>query len=194
MFVIGDVIVTEEVTKEQFACNLDACKGACCWEGDYGAPLEAEELDILEDIYPKVAPYLLEEGKQAIQEQGFFIDTPDNGGKATTLIANGACAYMTRSKDGIALCGIEQAWRDGKVDWAKPISCHLYPIRVESLGPDGFEQLVYEQWDICSAACTKGAEQKIRVFEFAAKALIRKYGQSWYDELKAAVAFQEQKE
>lgn len=192
MFVIGDVIVTEEVTSEQFACNLNACKGACCWEGDYGAPLEQQELSILADIYPIVAPYLLPEGRAAIEAQGLFVATPDNEGQATTLVNNGPCAYMTRSADGIALCGIEQAWRDNKIDWPKPVSCHLYPVVVESLGPDGFESLEYNRWEICSAACSKGEEQNIRVFEFAKTALIRKYGEEWYDELKAAVDYKKE--
>lgn len=191
MLIIGDVIVTEDVTSEQFACNLDACKGACCWEGDYGAPLEEDELEIMETIYPAVEPYLLPQGKAAIEAQGYFVETPDNGGHATTLINNGACAYMTRNAEGIALCGIEQAWRDGKIPWKKPISCHLYPIRIQSLGPDGFEALNYDRWDICSAACTNGKRKNIRIFEFAKAALVRKYGEDWYDELVAAVAYQE---
>lgn len=194
MLIIGDVVVTDDVTSEQFACNLNACKGACCWEGDFGAPLEEAELDILENIYPAIEPYLLPEGRSAIATQGHYVDTPDDGGQATTLIGNGACAYMTRNEQGIALCGIEQAWRDGKIEWPKPISCHLYPIRVQSLGPAGFEALNYDRWDICSAACSKGAEQNIRIFEFAKTALVRKYGQEWYDELVAAVAYQNEQD
>lgn len=191
MLFIGDVLVSDDVVSEHFACNLEACKGACCWEGDYGAPLEDEELNTLAAIYPEVAPYLLPAGRAAIEEQGLFVDTPDGGGYATTLLESGACAYMTRSKEGIALCGIEQAWREGKIEWAKPISCHLYPIRVKSKKEAGFEALNYDRWDICSAACSKGAAQKIRIFEFAETALVRKYGQDWYDELVAAVAYQE---
>ncbi|PHI18321.1 hypothetical protein CEQ90_18600 [Lewinellaceae bacterium SD302] len=189
MFFIGDVLVSDEIASEQFACNLNACKGACCWEGEYGAPLEKEELPIFADIYEQVAPYLTPAGKAAIEEQGFYTHTPDNDGYATALIDNGACAFMTRSKEGVALCGIEQAWRDGKIDWPKPISCHLYPIRVKSKKEGGFEALNYDRWDICSAACAKGAENKIHVYEFAKTALVRKYGEEWYEELSAAVDY-----
>lgn len=187
MYIIGDVLVSDDVVSEQFACNLNACKGACCWEGDYGAPLEDDELSIFTDIYEEVAPYLTNRGKAAIEEKGFYYATPDNKGWAVTLVDGRACAFMTKSKEGIALCGIEQAWRDQKIDWRKPISCHLYPIRVSNKMESGFEALNYDQWDICSAACANGKANKIRVFEFAKTALIRKYGEAWFEELVAAV-------
>ena len=187
MYIIDNVIVSDDVTDEHFACNLTACKGACCWEGDFGAPLEKEELSILEKIYPEVAPYLTEEGRAAIEEQGFYTNNEKLGGWDTTLVDNGACAYMTLNDQGMAMCGIEQANRDGKTDWKKPISCHLYPIRVKSKPSSDFEALNYDVWDICSAACSMGKREKIRVYEFAKPALIRKYGEEWYDALVAAV-------
>jgi len=191
MYIIDNIIVSDEVTEEHFACNLTACKGACCWEGDFGAPLEKEELSILEKIYPKVAPYLTEEGKSAISEQGFYTVNEKLGGWDTTLVDNAACAYMTLTEQGMAMCGIEQAHRDGEIDWKKPISCHLYPIRVRSKPEANFEALNYDVWDICSAACTKGEKEKIRVYEFAKPALIRKYGEEWYGALVAAVEREE---
>ena len=191
MYIIQDILVSTDVAKEQFACNLTACKGACCWEGDFGAPLEDDELAILEDIYPAVSPYLTEEGRAAIAEQGLYTRNEQFGGHDTTLVDNKACAYMTLNDQGMALCGIEQAHRDGKIEWKKPISCHLYPIRVKSNPVTGFEALNYDVWEICSAACTKGEKEKIRVFEFAKPALIRKYGEAWYEELAAAVAYGE---
>lgn len=194
MLIIQDVLVSEEVVSEQFACNLSACKGACCWEGEYGAPLEFDELAILADIYPTVAPRLTKQGRAAIEAQGLYTDTPDGGGPATTLVENGACAYLTYNKEGIALCGIEQAFRAGEIDWPKPISCHLYPIRVNRNEAIGFEALNYDRWDICSAACSKGAKENIRVFEFAQTALVRKYGEEWYQELLAAVEHQQKEE
>lgn len=187
MYIIGNIMVSDDVTDEQFACNLTACKGACCWEGDFGAPLEAAELPILEEIYPAVAPYLTEEGRAAIAEQGLFTKNEEVGGWDTPLVDNKACAYMTLNGQGMAMCGIEQAHRDGKTDWKKPISCHLYPIRVKSIPEANFEALNYDVWDICSAACTKGDKERIRLYEFAKPALIRKYGADWYAELKAAV-------
>lgn len=187
MYVIGSVLVSDEIVEEQFACNLNACKGACCWEGDFGAPLEQEELAILDDIYPAVAPLLTEAGRASIAEQGKYVYTPDTGEYATTLVDNGACAYMTLDGTGTALCGIEQARNEGRIDWKKPISCHLYPIRVKRNEAANFEALNYDRWDICSAACSRGAREKIAVYEFAKPALIRKYGEAWYAELVAAV-------
>ncbi|MEO0732931.1 MAG: DUF3109 family protein [Bacteroidota bacterium] len=187
MYIIESVLVSDDVVKEQFACNLDACKGACCWEGDFGAPLEEEELARLEEVYPKIAHLLSEEGRQAIAEQGLYTRNEQFSGHDTPLIDNRACAYLTTNEQGWAQCGIERAYHGGLIDWQKPISCHLYPIRVKSNKEVGFEALNYDRWDICSAACTKGKREQIRVFEFARAALVRKYGEAWYAELVAAV-------
>ncbi len=187
MYLVGSVLVSDDVVKEQFACDLSACKGACCWEGDFGAPLEADELARLEEVYPEVAPLLSPAGRAAIAEQGLYTENETADGHDTPLIDNAACAYMTYDELGTAQCGIELAHRAGKIDWKKPISCHLYPIRVKANKQAGFEALNYDRWDICSAACTKGAKEKIRVFEFARPALVRKYGEAWYKELEAAV-------
>jgi len=169
-------------------CNLNACKGACCWEGDFGAPLEDEELQILQDNYSKIEPFLTKEGKMVIQEKGkytYFEEPEENG---TPLLENGACAYMTY-QDGIAQCGIEAAHRAGAIDFKKPISCHLYPIRVHKEEHSIYEALNYDIWDICSAACKKGKEQEIRVYQFAKDAIIRKYGPAFYKELDAAAQY-----
>jgi hypothetical protein len=189
MLLIQDIIVSEEVVTEQFICNLNACKGACCWEGDFGAPLENEELAILNDIYPIVKPYLTDQGRTAIEENGtatYFADVEQHG---TTLIDNGACAFMTKNALGIACCGIEQAHKEGKIDFKKPISCHLYPIRVTKNEHTDFEALNYEEWDICSAACSLGKTHKMPVYKFLKEPLIRKYGESFYEELDAAAAY-----
>ena len=185
MYIIGSILVSDDITDEQFACNLTACKGACCWEGDYGAPLEDEELPILEEIYPTVAPYLTEAGRAAIAEQGKYVS--NEGSTDTPLVDGAACAYMTLDNTGTAQCGIEQAYNNGAISWKKPISCHLYPVRIKKNEKAGFEALNYDVWDICSAACSRGAREQIRIFEFVKPALIRKYGQAWYDELVAAV-------
>lgn len=191
MYLIGSIFVSEEVADEQFACNLTACKGACCWEGELGAPLEEEELEELKKAYPEVSPLMSEAGRRAVAEQGHFTRNAELGESATPLVNNGPCAYMTLDATGVAQCTIEQAYRQGKIDWKKPISCHLYPIRVTEKKEVNFTALNYDRWDICSAACTKGRKEKIRVFEFAREALIRKYGQDWYDELAAAVEARE---
>lgn len=187
MYIIQDVIVSDAVTEEQFACNLNACKGACCWEGDFGAPLEEEELAVLEAAYEQVAKNMTPEGRAAVAEQGLWTTNAATESYDTTLVNGGACAYMGKTEGGMAYCAIEKTYNEGKIDWKKPISCHLYPIRVNSKPEANFEALNYDVWDICSAACTKGARERIKVFEFAKPALVRKYGEAWYEELAAAV-------
>ncbi len=130
MLLIQDILISDDVVKSNFVCKLDACKGACCWEGDYGAPLEVNELPILERIFPQVRPFLTPEGIAVIEAEGTAVYNENHETYATPLVNNGPCAYMTRDEKGIAHCGIEQAWKAGAVDFQKPISCHLYPIRV----------------------------------------------------------------
>lgn len=189
MIIVQDKIVSEELVEEQFICNLDKCKGACCWEGDAGAPLEKAELRILKDIYPKVRPFLTPEGQKVIDEWGVYERDPQDGSYGTTLIEKGPCAFMTTDSNGIAQCGIEQAWKAGEVSFRKPISCHLYPIRVSKNEIQGFEALNYHRWDICSAACTLGKEHKMPVYRFLKEAIIRKYGEDFYEELDAAAGY-----
>ena len=186
MLIVKDKLLDGDILKEEFMCNLDACKGACCWEGDFGAPLEDDEIDILKQDYPNIKPYLLPEGQRIIDLAGTNVYYEEDKMMGTPLLENGACAFMTRDEKGIAMCGIEQAWNEGKTSFRKPISCHLYPIRAEKDHFAAFETLRYDRWNICSAACSKGKENKIKVFEFAKDALIRKYGSEWYEELTAA--------
>ena len=189
MIIVKDILVSDDVIEEQFMCNLNACKGACCWEGDWGAPLEQEELDTLNKIYRTIKPYLSKEGRKVISEKGKYIYYEEPKEFGTPLLENGACAYMTYDLNGIAQCGIETAHKDGVIDFKKPISCHLYPIRVNSNEGLNFEALNYDRWDICSAACEKGKEFQMPVYRFAKDALIRKYGSEFYDELDAAAQF-----
>ncbi len=186
MLLIQDVLISDDVIEKQFVCNLSACKGACCWEGDYGAPLSRPELEVLSRIYEDVAPFLLPEGRQAIEEQGPYAYYEDNDSYGTPLINNGPCAYMVYDELGIAKCGIEQAFLAGKTDFKKPVSCHLYPIRALGDRKEGFEALNYDHWDICSAACELGKKLQIPVYQFVKDAIVRKYGQEFYDELDAA--------
>ncbi len=186
MLIIQEVLIHDDVVKEHFLCQLDACKGACCWEGDWGAPLEEDEIDILVDIQDKVKPYLSAEGLAVIQTEGVatWYEEPTEYG--TSLLKNGACAYMTIDQKGMAHCGIEQAYNDQVIDFRKPVSCHLYPIRIESKPEVNFEAMNYDRWDICSAACDNGKKAKLPVYQFAKDALVRKYGQEFYEELDAA--------
>ena len=181
MFQLGKTIVSEDILDKDFVCNLNACKGACCVDGDAGAPLDISETKILEEIYPKLRPYLRKEGIQAIEFQGTFITT-ENQELETPLIEGGECAYVTFDSKGVALCGIEQAYNDGIVDWKKPISCHLYPVRVKDYSE--FSALNYHKWQICDDACTLGKELQVPVYKFVKEALIRKFGEDWYGELE----------
>ena len=186
MIIVQDKLVSDDLVAEHFICNLNACKGACCWEGDFGAPLDKSELPILEAIVEQLKPYLTPEGIAAIEAHGpyqWFEEAEDWG---TTLVNGGPCAFLTYDPLGIAKCGIEQAWKDGVVDFQKPISCHLYPIRVEKNEALGFEALNYDRWDICSAACELGAKESVPVYRFLKDAIIRQYGEAFYEELDAA--------
>jgi len=180
MFQLGKTIVSEEILERDFVCNLSACKGNCCIDGDAGAPLSAEETKIMEEIYPKVKPYLRPEGIAAIEAQGTWVKGED-GDFETTLIEGKDCAYVIF--DGAtALCGIEQAYNEGIVDWKKPVSCHLYPIRVKDFSE--FTAVNYDKWDICDDACTLGKELQFPVYKFVKEALVRRFGEDWYLELE----------
>ncbi len=181
MFQIGKTIVSEEIIDNDFVCNLSACKGACCIDGDAGAPVEPEETKILQEIYPKVKPFLRDKGIEAIEAQGTFIET-ENGEFETPLIDEADCAYVIFDNKGTALCGIEEAYNKGVIDWKKPVSCHLYPVRVQDYSE--FSAINYHKWHICDDACSLGAELEVPVYRFVKDALIRKFGEDWYDELE----------
>ncbi|HEY8933640.1 MAG TPA: DUF3109 family protein [Cyclobacteriaceae bacterium] len=191
MIKVGEVLVSDDIRDKEFVCNLEKCKGACCVEGDFGAPLEESELAILEEIYPKVKPYLSKEGIKVIEKQGKH--TVDDDGELCTPIIDGReCVYAIYDKRGILKCGIEQAYLDKKIDWKKPISCHLYPIRVTQ--KKNFEALNYHKWHICSDACTLGKELQVAVYKFLRDPLIRKYGEPWYNELVDVIETTDPKE
>lgn len=184
MFQLGKTIVSEDILEKDFVCNLSACKGACCVDGDAGAPLTEEETKIMESIYPKVKPFLRKEGIAAIEAQGTWVVGTD-GTLETPLIEGKDCAYVIF--DGkTALCGIEQAYNQGEVDWKKPVSCHLYPIRVKDFSE--FAAVNYDRWDICDPACSLGAELEVPIYKFVKEALIRKFGEDWYAELEKVAA------
>lgn len=180
MFQIGQTIVSDEVIEKEFVCNLSACKGQCCVDGDAGAPLDKDETDVLDKIYGQIKPYLREEGIKSIEEQGAWV-VGEDGGLETPLINGSECAYVIFD-GGTALCAIEQAYNEGIVDWKKPISCHLYPIRIKEYAQ--FSALNYHKWHICDDACTLGKELQVPVYKFLKDPLIRKYGKEWYEELE----------
>jgi hypothetical protein len=180
MFELGKTVVSEEILEREFVCNLQACKGGCCVDGNAGAPVEEEETLILDEIYPKVKPFLRPEGVAAIESQGTYVKGDD--GEWETPLLNGAeCAYVIY-QGGIALCGIEAAFRAGEISWKKPVSCHLYPVRIRE-----YTQLTavnYHRWHICDPACELGAELRVPIYKFVREALIRKFGEAWYAELE----------
>ena len=180
MFQIGKTIVSEDLIEKDFVCNLSACHGGCCVNGDAGAPLTTEETKILEEIYPKVKPFLRKKGIEAIESKGTWVHG-DDGDLETPLIDGKDCAYVIF--DGkTALCGIEQAYNQGIISWKKPVSCHLYPVRVKEYS--SFSAVNYNRWDICSPACVLGKELEVPVYKFVKEALIRKFGAEWYEELE----------
>ena len=183
MIQIDDKLISEDLFSEEFVCNLAKCKGICCVEGDAGAPLDEDETHILDEIYPKIKPYLRPEGIQAIEEQGTY--TLDfEGDLVTPLVNNAECAYVIFDEKGYTKCAIEKAYEDGVIDWQKPISCHLYPIRITEYS--NFSAINYHEWDICSDACTLGKELGVKVYQFLKKPLIRKYGEEFYQTLSEA--------
>jgi len=183
MVQIDDKLISLEVFEEHFVCDLNACKGACCVEGEAGAPLSDEETAIIEKEYQNVKPFLRPAGIKAIEEQGTFMKDED-GDWVTPLINGKECAYTLFDERGTAMCGIETAWQAGETSFRKPVSCHLYPIRTKRYKE--FEAVNYERWNICSAACSLGKELKVPVYRFTKDALIRKYGEDWYAALEEA--------
>jgi len=181
MFQLGKTLVSEDVLEKDFVCNLASCKGACCIEGEAGAPLEEDEAQILKDIYPKVKPFLRKEGIAAIEAQGTHIET-DLKDLETPLVNGKECVYVTFKANGTASCGIEDAYNAGEIDYRKPISCHLYPIRIKKYS--SFAAVNYHRWPICDDACTLGKELQVPVYKFTKDALVRKYGEAWYAELE----------
>ncbi|EKB61736.1 DUF3109 family protein [Bergeyella zoohelcum] len=181
MIQIEDKLISEDIFSEEFVCNISKCKGACCVEGDVGAPLDEEETHILEEIYPKVKPFLRAEGIAAIEAQGTWERDPFDNDFVTPMVENKECAYVIFDEQGVTKCGIEKAYEEGAVDWIKPISCHLYPIRTKKYS--SFEAMNYDQWSICSDACTLGRALKVPVYQFLKKPLIRKYGEGFYAQL-----------
>lgn len=183
MVEIDDTLVSDEVFDKHFLCDLAACKGACCVEGESGAPLEAHEIEILENILEDVKPYMRPEGIARIEETGVFtIDT--DGEYVTPLVNNEECAFVTFDTSGIAKCAIEKAHRDGKIDFPKPISCHLYPIRVTKL--KDFTALNYNYWPVCDPARVCGAKLDVKVYKFLKEPLIRKFGADYYKKMEIA--------
>ena len=182
MVQIDDVVVSLDVFREKFICNLDACKGQCCIEGDAGAPLEEEEVAELEKVLPVIWDQLSPQAREIIDRQG--VCYTDQDGDLVTSIVNGKdCVFTCYDEKGCCYSAIEKAYRDGKVDFYKPVSCHLYPIRVGNYGP--YKAVNYHRWDVCKAAVILGQKENVPVYKFLKEPLIRKFGEAWYNEMES---------
>ena len=181
MMQIENTLISDDLLEKEFVCNIQKCKGACCVEGEAGAPLEERELALLEKHFEAVAPYLNESGLAEIKKQGRYVKGLD-GEWETPIIDGKECVYTIFDEKGHVACGIEKAYRDGKIDWKKPISCHLYPIRVQQYSE--FAAVNYHHWQICDSGCALGEELKVPVYQFVKEALIRKFGKAWYATLE----------
>ncbi len=185
MIAIDNKLISDELIEEQFVCDLNACKGGCCVDGDAGAPLNMDELKMIDAVYEQVLPYLSDENKSELQRQGKYVYDVEFGW-VTPTIESKVCVYGIVDDKGIVKCGIEQAYLDGKVDWKKPISCHLFPVRIKLSKNKKTEYVNYEpREDLCKAACSLGKKLKVPVYVFLKEPLIRKYGETFYEALDA---------
>lgn len=185
MIAIDNKLVSDEIVEEQFVCDLAKCKGGCCVDGDAGAPLDKEELARIDEVFDAVRPYLSAHHVAEINKQGRYVYDREFGW-VTPAINGGICVYATTDAAGIVKCGIEQAYNDGKIAWKKPISCHLFPIRIQHSKDGQTEYVNYEPREtLCKPACKLGKKLKIPVYQFLKEPIIRKYGQEFYEALHA---------
>lgn len=194
MIAIDKTLISEDVLEKKFVCDLNACKGECCVSGASGAPLDKEELPILDSVLEEVKPYMNKKGLKAIEKSGAYVIDSD-GDFTTTLVSNEAeCAFVYFDENKIAKCAIEKAYLEGKIKWKKPISCHLYPIRISK--HKHYDAVNYSKWSICKPACECGKKLDVPVYKFLKEPLIRKYGKNWYKELEksAQIFYNQQKQ
>ncbi len=186
MIIIGNTLLSDELYAEMFLCDLPVCHGGCCIEGDAGAPLDDHETIVLQEIFSTVRPLMIPDGIQTVEAAGTWVHDLQ-GEPVTPLVKGKQCAYVYFDENNIAKCAIERAFESGTIDFRKPISCHLYPIRVTAY--PHYDALNYHRWPICDGARKKGKREGVRIYEFLKDALIRKYGQEWYEELQAYVHY-----
>lgn len=185
MLQIEDAIVSPDIFEKEFSCDIIACKGACCVAGDSGAPLEPDEILAIENAMPFISNFLSDQSLAVIGKSGVAVIDAD-GDLVTPLINQKECAFVI-FKNGIAECAIEKSWKKGDCTIQKPISCHLYPIRLKKY--DSFTAVNFHSWDICEIAIIKGKMQQKPIYEFAKSALIRKFGLTWYNQLCIAADY-----
>lgn len=182
-------MVSDDLADVRFVCDCSACLGGCCVHGDAGAPLTDLEIGQLTDHLTKIIPYMRREGVKTVNTFGVFV-TDVEGVKGTPLINGKECAFVNFHGE-VAICSIEKAWEQKKIPFRKPVSCHLYPVRITDY--KDFEAVNYHKWDICKPALVNGRKAKVFLFEFLKDALIRKYGEDWYAELEQIIQYMKQK-
>ena len=187
MIAIDNKLVSDEILEEKFVCDLTSCKGGCCEDGDAGAPIEDWEKDEIDKYLEIVKPYLTQEGLNVIEKKGKYVYDKEFGW-VTPTINDGLCVYGYKNDLGVIQCGFEQAYNAGKIGWKKPVSCHLFPIRVSISKHDpDMEYVNYEpREELCAAACSLGKKLKVPVYEFLKEPIIRKYGEDFYAALEAS--------
>ncbi len=193
MIVIDDILVSDELLEKKFICDLNKCKGACCQQGDYGAPVDKKEMDIIAKIYPILKPYLTEEALTAIEKNGLFKPYKNESFMGTNLLEDGSCVFVKKNEIGMLECMIEKAFANGETEYKKPISCHLYPVRVMENPEVNLTAVNYSEWDICKAACELGIKENLPLYQFVKEAIIRKFGAAFYEQLDGAYHFQSDK-
>jgi hypothetical protein len=195
VIVIDNKLISDDVVEKQFVCDLDKCHGGCCEEGDAGAPLEHEELDIVLEHYEAIKPYMTKEAIAEVEKKGKYVYSREFGWVTPTLDNdNEICVYGTRDAKGIIKCSFEQAYYDGKINWKKPLSCHLFPIIAQKGKHGDYERVNYEPREkLCSPACTLGKKLAVPTYEFLKEALIRKYGSDFYEALDHAAKLKQTK-
>jgi hypothetical protein len=189
MIIIDDITVSDDLYLVRFCCHLQKCLGACCVVGDAGAPLEEDEISLLEDELDRIIPYMTERGIHTVKKMGVF-DYDIQGKFVTPLVNGGECAFAS-FLDGMAVCAIEKAYFDNRTPFRKPVSCHLYPVRIKV--HEHFEAVNYEKWHVCKPALKKGNRDGVPLFQFLKEALIRKYGTDWYRKLENEILLRQKK-
>lgn len=179
MIIVDDILVSDEIKEIYFSCDLSACKGECCVAGDAGAPIEEEEISILEDDIDEIRQYMTKEGIDVVEKVGVFEYDVD-GEFVTPLVKDAECAFVY-TENGISYCAIEKAFLEGKTNLRKPISCHLYPIRLSHIGPS--LAINYHRWQICSTALLTGKKLGVPLYSYLKQPLVRKFGEEWYRKL-----------
>jgi hypothetical protein len=192
MIVIDNILISDDVAEKQFVCDLNKCKGACCEEGDAGAPLDDEELEIVLEMYEKIKPYLSATSIAEVEKKGKYVYNKEFGWVTPTLgNDNEICVYGNREEKGIIKCAFEQAYYDGVIPWKKPISCHLFPIIAQKGKNGDYNRVNYEPREkLCNPACALGKKLEVPAYEFLKEPLIRKYGEEFYNALDKVIKMQ----